>query len=177
MKVGSPLVSQFNYLYQQAMPKDQVQDTCVPTDWFGPMAKAKFPQKTTLSTWWNESQDGQKLTNDGVAAFNYQPPPCQHFRSFDRGWGEGLFIGFAVLATVIGSLWVFFRRTQIKVELEEEAALEAAGAVQDAEAIPTEPLPAPTAVTPPPRPASDTFEVDEIRDLADPQVASGRKLD
>jgi len=181
MKVGGPLISQFNYLYNQAMPKqDQVTDTCVPTQWFGPMAKADFPQKTTLNTWWNESQDGRPLTNDGVSAFNYQPPPCQHFRSFDRVWGEGLFIGAAVLLTVLGSLWVLFKRTQIKAELAKEAALEDMGAMQDArvEAIPDEPVLAPTAVTPlPPKPASDTFDVDRLRSLADPAAASGRKRD
>ena len=173
MKVGGPLVLQFSYLYNQAMPKDQVKDTCVPTDWFGPMAKAKFPQKTTLKTWWNESQDGRPLTNDGVAAFNYQPPPCQHFRKFDRGFGEGLFIAAAVLSTVIGSLFVFFMRTKIKADLREEAALEAAGALMEEEAVPTNPLPPPTEITP--SPASDKLGADEIQSLVDPQAASGRK--
>jgi len=180
MRVGGPLVSQFNYLYNQAMPKDQVKDTCVPTQWFGPMAKASFPQKTTLTTWWNESQDGQKVTNDGVAPFNYQPPPCQHYRKFTHDLGTNIFLGAAVICTVLGSLFTLFWRAQIKADLREKAKLEAAGLsrIAEDEPITSEPVLDPVTITPlPPKPASDTFDVDEIRSLAEPRSASGRERD
>jgi len=179
MKVGGPLASQFNFLYQQAMPQNQVKDTCVPTQWFGPMAKASFPQKTTLNTWWNRDQDGKQILNDGVAAFNYQPPPCQHFRKFDRGWGECFFLGAAVILTALGFIYFGFRRSQIKQDLREEAALEVAGALRsvDEKTISSVPVQVPLTITPLPRPASDTFEVDKIRNLAKSQSVSGRELD
>ena len=168
MKVGSPLTAQFDFLYKQAMPPTQVTDTCVPTQWFGPMVKTNFPQQTTRTTWWNETQDGKPVINDGVAAFNYNPPPCRIGRTYEFDTGLSIFLFLGVLVSMMGGLFLALKRAQIVANLREEAVLEA---------VPTEQVSAPRMVTPPPRPASDTSEVDEIRSLAEPKSASGRKRD